>query len=94
MAFDENELKKGKKLVTKVWNASRLVLLNIEDFDYDEKYDLETLDWIDKRIIQESINVAEKMSKHLDAYNVGIALIEFEKFFWSTFCDDYLEITK
>ncbi|MBP7847847.1 class I tRNA ligase family protein [Patescibacteria group bacterium] len=34
------------------------------------------------------------MSKHFSEFNVGLALIEFEKFFWSDFCDNYLEIVK
>lgn len=38
--------------------------------------------------------VVEKMRKHLDHYEFGLAKIVFEEFFWTEFCDNYLEMVK
>lgn len=34
------------------------------------------------------------MQKNLDAYEIGLAKIHFEEFFWRDFCDTYLEMVK
>lgn len=40
------------------------------------------------------MQTAAKMRKNLDAYEVGLAKIHFEEFFWHDFCDMYLELVK
>ena len=44
--FDEEELQRGRKLVVKVFNAGRFVLINLKDFDPKKelKKPLEILD--------------------------------------------------
>ncbi len=92
ITFDEKEIENWRRLVTKLWNAARFVNLNLADFSpTDQAPELQT---IDRWIIEKSEEVGAKMSKHLNEFNVGWAVIEFEKFFWSDFCDNYLEIVK
>ena len=94
IVFDEKEIDKWRKLVTKLWNASRYAILNLWDFNPNENLDKSNLENIDKWIIEKSILVWEKMKKSFDSFNVWHAVIEFEKFFWNDFCDNYLEIMK
>lgn len=94
IVFDENEIGKWKKLVTKIWNASRYAILNLWDFNPNEKCELSDLEDIDRWIIEKSLIIWAKMKKAFESFNVWIALIEFEKFFWNDFCDNYLEIIK
>lgn len=93
IVFDEKEIEKGRKLVTKLRNATRFALLNLQDF-VPEKTDVASLYPTDQRVVYKSQEVGEKMKKYFETFNVWTALIEFEKFFWSDFCDNYLEIVK
>jgi len=91
--YNESEVNKGKKLVTKIYNAGKFVLANLKDYDIEivDKKDLEATDlWI----LNQSQLVASKMAIQLNKYEFGRARQLFEDFFWKEFCDNYLEIVK
>ena len=92
--FDEEEVKKGKKLVTKIYNAGKLVLGKLQDFDPGVEIPEESLEAFDKWILQRSVETAEGMAKAFNNYEYSQARRLFEDFFWSEFCDNYLEIAK
>ena len=94
MVFDEEELRKWQKLVTKLWNAFQFVRMQLQNADLDkilEPVELESTDqWILSRLNETII----KMNKNLDAFEFWLAKIAFEEFFWWDFCDNYLELIK
>jgi len=92
--FDEQEVEKGKKLVTKIYNAGKLVLSNLQNFDPRVQIQDKDIEPFDKWIIQRSRETAEGMSNALENYEFSQARRLFEDFFWSDFCDNYLEIVK
>ncbi len=92
--FDEKEVKKGKKLVTKIYNAGRLVLSKLQDFDPSVQLSEENFESFDKWILQRSFETAEKMAETFRRYEYSEARQLFEDFFWREFCDNYLEIAK
>ena len=92
--FDEKEVKKGKKLVTKIYNAGKLILGKLQDFDPSVQLPEENLEAFDKWILQRSFETAEKMAKAFNRYEYSEARRLFEDFFWREFCDNYLEIAK
>ncbi len=83
-AFDS-----GKKLVNKLWNASKFVLSFLTDYQLTE---CELLP-MDRWIIAKFAKLQQSFTKHLDNYEISLALNELEKFFWS-FCDNYIELVK
>lgn len=92
--FDEKEVEKGKKLVTKIYNAGRLVLSKLQNFDPSVQVSEENLESFDKWILQRSFETAEKMAEAFRRYEYSEARRLFEDFFWREFCDNYLEIAK
>jgi len=92
--FDEKEIRKGKKLVTKIYNAGKLVIGNLQDFKAGTELPKENLEAFDKWILQRSLDVAKKMAESFEKYEYSQARQLFESFFWSEFCDNYLEIVK
>ena len=92
--FDEKEIDKWRKLVTKLFNATRYALLNLWDFDPLLPVSDNELEYIDKWAILKTHEISQKMKKSFNSYNVWLAVIEFEKFFWKDFCDNYLEVVK
>lgn len=87
--FSEEEFKNGKKLVNKIWNASKFVLMHLENYKEEE---VEILP-MDRWIIAKYNEMLEKYIKYLEKYEIGLALNEIERFFWN-FCDNYIEIVK
>lgn len=92
--FDENEIKNWTRLVTKLWNASNFVFMNLWDFDCDSEMKFDQLEDIDKWVLIKIQYLAEKTKKAYESFEFWQARIEFEKFFWSEYCDNYLEIVK
>jgi len=92
--FDEKEVGKGKKLVTKIYNAGRLVLDKLQDFDPGTDVSEKNLESFDRWILQRSFKTAERMAASFRKYDYSEARRLFEDFFWREFCDNYLEIAK
>lgn len=97
-AFDRNQLKIGKRLQTKLWNAARFASLQIGGFvpsaptlaaaDADITAPLDR--WISTRL---TATIAQATKQSL-AYDYTDALRTIEAFFWQDFCDNYLELVK
>ena len=99
-AFSEDLLKIGKKLVTKLWNASQFAAINLDKIqgmpttaaqDYKSGIISEKLDlWILSRL-----NLCiKKATKEFEIFEYCDARIAIEDFFWNDFCDNYLELVK
>lgn len=99
-AFSEDVLKIGKKLVTKLWNATRFAsthLSKLSSIPTTPKKDIadgiitEILDlWILSRL-QYTI---KKATEEFEQYEYCNARAATEDFFWNDFCDNYLELVK
>jgi len=92
--FDEGELRKGQKLVIKIYNAGRFALSNLQDFDPQIEITDDSLEAIDRWILFKAQETAAKMSREFKRYESGRSRQIFEEFFWRDFCDNYLEIIK
>ena len=90
IAFSEETLLRGKKLVNKIWNVSKFIEMHLTD--YEEK-DFKDFEYIDKWILGRFQQMERQFIYYLDEYEVGLALNILEKFFWE-FCDNYIEIVK
>ena len=94
-AFDEGVLKVGKKLTTKLFNASRFVLSQLERVDAD--LDALTVDLItdevDRAFFSGLKQTAIDAGKAFERFDYAAALEVSEKQFWN-FCNDYLELVK
>ena len=91
--FSSKGLEVGRNFINKLWNASRFVLMNIEDDISDEllenNFKLPEL-WILNRL-QIAI---ERVNKHLENFNFNEAAKVIYEFTWSDYCDWYIEIAK
>jgi valyl-tRNA synthetase len=85
-AFDEQQIKVGRKLAIKILNASRFVLTL-------ERPEGEITDRLDRSMLKQLADVLEQATAALEEYEHARALELIERFFWG-FTDDYLELVK
>jgi len=89
-AFDEGQLKIGRRLGIKILNASKFVLGRLDDeipgpSEVTAPIDLDLLALLSKLITA--------TTDDFENYDYARALERSESFFWS-FCDDYVELVK
>ncbi|HEX5374897.1 MAG TPA: valine--tRNA ligase [Solirubrobacterales bacterium] len=101
--YSDAKVQQGRDLANKLWNASRLILLNAKfSVDGPKAADIRPLSarrpmvervedrWILSRMERTIASVTAK----LDAFDFAHAATEAYAFFWSELCDWYLEIAK
>ena len=91
LPFNEQDLIAGKRFLTKLWNASRFVFMNLEGYKGETP---EKLEKIDKYMLEKTKQIVEKTKKHYSEYDIAGAKRIIEDFFWHMFADNYLEIVK
>ena len=81
----------ARAFVTKIWNASRFVLGNLDGFTPGEPRAVSQADaWIFSRLAKLSVEV----TKDIETYQFGEMARELHAFFWNEFCDWYIEFSK
>jgi len=91
LKFDEVKLASTWNFINKVWNASRFVLMNLEDVKEIELKDLKPED---KWILSKYEKTIKAVTKHMDKYEFNLAGTEIYNFTWNYFCDYYIEMAK
>lgn len=93
LRYDEDKVKATWNFINKLWNASRFVLMNIEDLNKDN-YTLDNLKVQDKWILNKCNNLIKSTIKHMDKYEFNVVGTEVYNFVWCDFCDWYIELAK
>ena len=93
LRYDEEKVKSTWNFINKIWNASRYVLMNIEDFK-EENYTLENLSDSDKWILTKLNKTIDNVTKSMNKYDFNIVGNTLYNFIWTDFCDKYIELSK
>ena len=89
--YSREKVEAARNFANKVWNASRFVLMNVNERTGFAPAKLETADkWILSRL-QEAIR---DVSDHMEDGDFGLAAPKIYDFAWSEFCDWYIELSK
>jgi len=91
LRYDEEKVKSTWNFINKLWNASRFVLMNIEDL---KEVELTNLNLHDKWILTKYEETIKKVNKHMDKYEFNIVGTTLYDFIWDCFCDKYIEMSK
>jgi valyl-tRNA synthetase len=89
--YSRARVRQGRDLANKMWNASRLILMNARD-DVEAGPRAERVEdrWIASRLQRAIGSVTES----IEEYDFTHAALDLYDFFWSELCDWYLEIVK
>ncbi len=90
--FTEGKIESCRNFVNKLWNASRFVVMNIEEDD-DLSFPRK-LNGADKWILTRLNDVIKDVTINLNKYEIGLAAARLYDFTWSEFCDWYIEMSK
>jgi len=93
LKLDVRFLDTYKKFANKIWNATRFMLMNLDDF---EKVEVKPSDLklADRWILSRLQKVTKKVTEALDGYDFNVAAGEMYSFFWDELCDWYIEAVK
>ncbi len=91
MPYQEKDVVTGMKTITKLWNASKFAFMHLKDY---EKKKPEKLELFDKWILSKLNSMVKNLTEAFLKYEYSRTKLDVEKFFWHSFCDNYLEIIK
>ncbi|MBF0999075.1 MAG: valine--tRNA ligase, partial [Lachnospiraceae bacterium] len=95
MRFYKEKIENSRNFANKVWNASRFIMMNMDEnqegLSSQLPEHLEAADrWILSRLNRVTLEVTENMAR----YELGIAVQKVYDFIWDEFCDWYIEMVK
>jgi valyl-tRNA synthetase len=88
--YSAQRVKQGEDLTNKLWNASRLVLLNAGDADSSPRASRVEDRWIVSAVERHT----QRANELIDQYRLSAAALELYDAFWTDVCDWYLELVK
>ncbi|MFL5884676.1 MAG: class I tRNA ligase family protein, partial [Thermoleophilaceae bacterium] len=88
--YNREKLKQGNELANKLWNASRLVLLRVEDVEPAPRPETVEDRWILSRLER----ITEEATKGYESFLLSRVALELYGAFWGEVCDWYLELVK
>jgi valyl-tRNA synthetase len=90
--FDEKQIEEGRNFANKLWNATRFRQMHGGETESEIDPALLTTD--DKWILLRLDAAIRSVTAALEEYNFSEAAQALYRFFWSEFCDWYLEASK
>tara|TARA_R110000737_G_scaffold325120_3_gene338366 strand:+ start:1990 stop:4860 length:2871 start_codon:yes stop_codon:yes gene_type:complete len=99
ISWDMKRLEGYRNFTNKLWNASRYVMMNTEEFDCGRSTPNEPagemeFSLADRWIIGQFQQTVKTVHEAFDAYRFDLASQALYEFTWNQFCDWYLELTK
>ena len=91
--FSESGIEVGRNFMTKIWNASRFIMLNHNE-DFSDEIDYDNIDNFDKWILSSLDDTIKEVNKSFDKYQFNEAIKKIYDFTWNEFCNWYIEIVK
>ncbi|MBI5220648.1 MAG: class I tRNA ligase family protein [Candidatus Liptonbacteria bacterium] len=100
--FDESKVRGYRNFTTKIWNASRFVLMNKPtrtDADKERGLTQMTDDWQPRSEarqarLKELADIRQEITAHMEKYELHLASEKAYHYFWHTFADKIIEENK
>lgn len=92
--FDLSRVEGYRNFCNKIWNATRFVLMNTEEFDTGSSGAEKILSPFDKWIWSRFERTVVQFEQQISEYRFDLAAQTLYEFTWNQFCDWYLELSK
>jgi valyl-tRNA synthetase len=90
-SLGEDKIRAYKKFSNKIWNASRFVLENVYDLDFEAEINLSETD---QKNIDELDGILKDVTDDIENYRLYLASEKLYHYFWHTFADKIIEESK
>lgn len=95
MRLYEEKISGYRNFVNKIWNATRFALMNVDKEDLKKEFEQGMIKtFADKWVLTKLQNLILEVDKDMKNYRLSDAGTKIYNFFWSMFCDWYLEVSK
>lgn len=92
LPYQEKDVRTGKRVIMKLWNAAKFSFMHFEKFMPNKKFI--NFEIYDKALLSKLNRIVQEATAYFEKYEYARTKAEIEKFFWQDFCDYYLEIIK
>lgn len=89
--YTDEKVEASRNFANKIWNASRFVLMNLEE---KESIEGKQFELADRWILSRCMKAVDDVTKHIDNFEHGLAAERIYDFAWTDFCDWYIELSK
>ncbi len=94
MRFYTERVEASRNFANKVWNASRFIMMNMEEDEEASPEMPQGLEPADQWILSRFNDVVKEVTDNMEKYELGIAVQKVYDFLWDEFCDWYIEMVK
>jgi valyl-tRNA synthetase len=94
LRFRWERVESARNFINKIWNASRFVLMNLDDFGVDDIDLTGSLNVADQWILTRLQETIDQVTRQLEQYHFSEAGRILYEFVWDEFCDWYIEFAK
>lgn len=88
----EEKIKGNRNFVNKIWNASRFIMMNIQDSEIEAigKNEVDT----NLERVKNTREHVKQVSKYIEKYQFNLGAESIREFFWHKLCDKWIEEIK
>ena len=94
MRFYVERCEAMRNFANKIWNASRYVMMNLDENATCKLPELSQLTIADKWVLSKLNSLITEVTENMEKYELGVAVQKVYDFMWDTYCDWYIELTK
>ena len=93
LRYSDTKVEASWNFINKIWNASKFVLMNIENMTLED-IRLSNLNNIDKWMIDKLNKTIDSVNRNMEKYEFAQVGNELYNFIWNDFCNWYIEFSK
>ncbi len=94
MRFIIDKVEANRNFANKLWNATRFVLMNLDEDMEKPTLEGKDLQVEDKWILTRLHTIIGEIKDNMDKYEIGLAGQRIYDFIWEDYCDWYIEMVK
>ena len=94
LRFSDTKVEAGRNFANKIWNATRFVLMNFDEYVDFSDINRDNFENPEKWILTRLNQVIREVTDNMEKFELGIALQKIYEFIWDEFCDWYIELVK
>lgn len=92
--YIEEKVESASNFANKIWNASKFVMMNLDENLIEKYKNSDDYSLADKWILNKLNNLVSEVTNNFEKFELGIGISKIYDFIWTEFCDWYIELSK